>query len=523
MIIALLPALALGALAFRALRNEEAAVRREMQLELERAASRTRELYAAELSAERPAFSDQIDVTAELPSARRSPSGACAWSDRARILRECPDAVNESGRFVWPLVALDPRTEPRPSREVIAKWLREHGARMASAERAATRLELAKLGLGDLGVLLDGHASSPAQSYLEPRRRAMVAGEKRIVWDDASSRGALELASEGRYRGVVVHPGSLSRAIAAGWPPLGDGMAARLVVGREPRGEPTVELLRGGAWLVIGWADADKVARTAERSRAIVIGAAVAAGVVALLLAALLYGRMRAERRLSALRTDFVAAVSHELRTPIASLRMLSELLAEGRVEASERSSYETALAREAKRLGDTVERLLGFSRMEAKKHVDARSLGSVADVVAQAIDTFEERHPEAAPVTRRLEPISAAIDADGLRMAIDNLLANAHKYAPDGKPYEVSVAGDGDWVRIAARDHGPGIARRDQERIFRPFERVDERLSRATEGSGIGLSLVRHVAKSHGGSATVQSTPEKGATFVLRIPRGKP
>jgi two-component system phosphate regulon sensor histidine kinase PhoR len=122
------------------------------------------------------------------------------------------------------------------------------------------------------------------------------------------------------------------------------------------------------------------------------------------------------------LRTDFVAAVSHELRTPIASLRMLSELLAEGRVEPEERPDIEQALAREARRLGDTVERLLGFSRMEAGKKSMAREPRKVAEVVSAAIDTFEERHPECVPVERRLdEAASAPIDADAVRMVISS------------------------------------------------------------------------------------------------------
>jgi two-component system phosphate regulon sensor histidine kinase PhoR len=81
-----------------------------------------------------------------------------------------------------------------------------------------------------------------------------------------------------------------------------------------------------------------------------------------------------------------------------------------------------------------------------------------------------------------------------------------------------VRLTGDHRRVTLSVRDHGPGITRGDQKRIFQPFERADDRLSAATEGSGIGLSLVQHVARSHGGRAWVDSSPGKGATFVIEI-----
>ncbi len=215
-----------------------------------------------------------------------------------------------------------------------------------------------------------------------------------------------------------------------------------------------------------------------------------------------------------------MAAVSHELRTPIASMRMLAELLEEGRVEPDEQAEVFEALAREARRLGETVDRLLGFSRMAAGRYAIERAEARVAEVVAASVDTFEERHPELPPVERALdEGVIAAIDAGQIRLAVDNLLANAAKYAPGGAPYLVRVAREGAGVALTVGDHGPGVARRDQARIFEPFERADDRLSRATEGSGIGLSLVQHVARAHGGRAFVKSEPGGGAAFTLWVP----
>jgi signal transduction histidine kinase len=262
------------------------------------------------------------------------------------------------------------------------------------------------------------------------------------------------------------------------------------------------------------------VARHASRSRRILAALGGFATLAAFGLAALLFARMRAARRSSALRTDFVAAVSHELRTPIASMRMLAELLEESRVEPEEQREVFEALARESRRLGETVDRLLGFSRMAAGRYVIERAEARVAGPVAASIDTFEERNPELPRVEREIdEGLAASIDAAQIRLAVDNLLANAKKYAPGGTPYRVSVRRDAGGVAVTVADRGPGIARRDQGRIFEPFERADDRLSRATEGSGIGLSLVQHVARAHAGRAFVASEPGRGAAFTIWIP----
>jgi signal transduction histidine kinase len=287
-------------------------------------------------------------------------------------------------------------------------------------------------------------------------------------------------------------------------------------------GEPLRATIEIAPALAIRLSPADRaaVAARAERSRGILAGIFAGATALALLLAAALFARVRAARRLSALRTDFVATVSHELRTPIASVRMLAELLDEGRVEAAEQREVVEALTREARRLGETVERLLSFSRMEASRDVRSRAPASVAGVVSASIDAFEQQSLGAPPVARELDAAAeASVDAAQIRVAVDNLLANARKYAPEGGPYKVSVRRERDGVAIAVADRGPGIKRRDQRRIFEPFERGDDRLSQATEGSGIGLSLVRHVARAHGGRVSVESEPGKGATFTIWIP----
>ncbi|MEZ4439342.1 MAG: HAMP domain-containing sensor histidine kinase [Polyangiaceae bacterium] len=553
LLVAALPATALGVLGYRALQNEEAGLKREMSLIAERTARDAGDevergieaveraqrpepmpawldhvvLAKARLSAPRSAASDEPseDCKKAADARKKGADEAARRAAEERIVRDCPTLRNSRGRYLWPLLALTPASGVAPAR--ILAWLEEHGARLAAVERAALTQEIATGGFDDttraaLMQALDTGADELGSHLLVEHRAALTAGVTPILWRNDTSRGALWQREDGSYEGYVLHLGSLQRAVAAGWPPRPADYAAKVVVGSQPvaaSGLPlaSAQALLGQIHLVVGHPRPQAVA---ARSKLILASVSLAASLLAVALAALLFSRMRRARALGALRTDFVAAVSHELRTPIASMRVLAELLAEGRAEEDELPEIHAALVAEAKRLGTTVDRLLSFSRMEAGKATTARQRVNVGEVAREAIARFESRHPEAAPVTAEIdEEVVAAADPHGLGMALDNLLLNARKYAPEGMPYEVSVSRLRDRVRVAVRDHGPGIARRDQKRIFAPFERADDRLSAATEGSGIGLSLVRHVAKSHGGDAEVESTPGEGACFVIWLP----
>jgi two-component system phosphate regulon sensor histidine kinase PhoR len=558
-----LPAAAALVVALRAVRSEESALREQLRLELEHAAALVRDqaivdlhevgkrvargetgeplpfadrvrvgvdgelLSPASASAPRPR-TDRKDGCVEAMRAMRAP-GPGAAPARARLLRDCEEARDEHGRHLWLVVALDDASRAEVGVDRLAAWLDRNARALGAAEAAAARLELeAAPGLTAterarlLAKLAPSDGAERIARLCEPRRASVRAGAPRLEWRDRVSAGWLTRLADGSMEGYVVHSASVERALGGGWLTMAGARAEIRTAARDEA--PVVALWQGGIELVVRWVDPAEPGRRAARSRGVLFGAAALAALLAATLAAILFARMRAARRLSALRTDFVAAVSHELRTPIASVRMLAELLAEGRAEPGERDEMYQALAREARRLGETVERLLGFSRMDAGKSALRRTPMEVAPIVAEALDAFEAREPAMPPVTRKLAGgLVSAVDAASLRMALDNLLGNARKFAPQGTPYEVVVERAADGVRVAVTDRGPGIARRDQKRIFRPFERADDRLSRATEGSGIGLSLVEHVARSHGGRVRVESEPGRGATFELWLPATAP
>lgn len=231
-------------------------------------------------------------------------------------------------------------------------------------------------------------------------------------------------------------------------------------------------------------------------------------------IAFVLFVRGQRQKRLAELRTDYVAAVSHELRTPLASVRMFSELLEAEAIPLDERREVELSLANEARRLHGTLERMLRFGALSRGKLAAERTPTALRPVLDAAAARGGPR-----VVVEADAALEASIDAGLVGHALDNLVGNANKYAPEGAVV-LRAARDGKDVVIDVVDQGPGLDSKARRKIWRPFERADDRLSRATQGTGVGLALVDGIARAHGGRATVASKPGAGATFTLRFPQ---
>ncbi len=245
------------------------------------------------------------------------------------------------------------------------------------------------------------------------------------------------------------------------------------------------------------------------------------AGVLTILLAA------ETERRASALKSEFVANVSHELKTPLALVRMFAEMLQSGRVASDEkRAEYLDIIVRESERLSGLIENVLDFARVERGRASYDFALGDVGEVVKRAVSVYRYR-AEREGVEVRLTADEALpeveIDERAVELVVINLLDNALKYAPEGKTIHVEVAKQKDGVAVSVRDEGPGIPKAEKSRIFERFVRgatAKPKEGRSpVRGSGIGLSLVRHIVESHGGRAWVEGTAGEGATFVFTLP----
>ncbi len=229
------------------------------------------------------------------------------------------------------------------------------------------------------------------------------------------------------------------------------------------------------------------------------------------------------EARLSRLKTDFVSSVSHDLRTPLTSIRMFSETLRAGRYESDEeRHEFLQIIIEESERLSRLTERILDFSRMEAGKKSYRKSPTDISCLAQHALKAMQPAIDAASfevdvQVQDGLPRVP--VDRDAMVEVLINLYSNAIKYSPESNWMGVLITGDGHEVRIAVRDTGIGIRKVDHQRIFEKFFRVDNRRASEVGGSGIGLSLVKHIVDNHGGAIEVDSTPGRGSTFTIRLP----
>lgn len=334
--------------------------------------------------------------------------------------------------------------------------------------------------------------------------------------------GALVSAQPGAAHGFVTTEASLVRAPEE--LRLDDPRFVAQVVGEPPSGRKATQAfapITDGLGVLVSLRDEAAVTRERVMVERLLLSLLAIGIGLAIALSTVLYRRMRATQRTSELRTSFVAGVSHELRTPLASIRMLSELLAEGRVPEAERKEVTDALANETNRLTVTVERFLAYARSERGKLVATREPCELSEIVRARCEAFSTRTGRTVEFTG--EPLDASFDPRQMEIVVDNLLENAAKYAPEGEPYRVTTrAPETGRVTITVDDGGPGVPDAATKRIWGAFERADDRLSTAVSGTGLGLFLVRAIAEAHGGHARVEPSARGGARFVVTIRRSE-
>ena len=249
--------------------------------------------------------------------------------------------------------------------------------------------------------------------------------------------------------------------------------------------------------------------------------------VMALVLVGGSYAAARAiVRELSAVRvqSEFVATVSHEFRTPLAAIRHVSDLLVEGRVkDDNRRQRYYQALQAESERLQRLVETLLDFRRLEDGARPYRMEACQPTVLLADVADRFRiEAARRGYELELAISPDLPRIMADGaaLGLALWNLLDNAVKYSPSCKTVRLEARAEGNGVAILVADRGLGIAKHEERRVFARFVRGASAAASGAGGTGLGLAIVRHIVDAHRGTVALESAPESGTTFIIRIPR---
>jgi signal transduction histidine kinase len=237
----------------------------------------------------------------------------------------------------------------------------------------------------------------------------------------------------------------------------------------------------------------------------------------------LTYRNVSREMNLARLKSDFVANVSHELRTPLALIRLYAETLELGRLNAKEKyQEYFRIIREESERLTALINNILDFSRIEAGRKEYEFKETNLPELVHSTLDsyrfqieqngfTFEEN------IARDIPPVN--VDREAIARSLLNLVNNALKYSKDKKFIGVSLYRSDSCVKLEVLDHGMGIPAAEQDKIFEKFYRCGDPLVHNIKGSGLGLSLVRHIVRAHGGDVQVQSAPEKGSKFTIALP----
>jgi two-component system sensor histidine kinase SenX3 len=239
------------------------------------------------------------------------------------------------------------------------------------------------------------------------------------------------------------------------------------------------------------------------------------------LVLALVEDRTR-ERRVEAIRRDFVANVSHELKTPVGAINLLAEAVREASDDPEAVERFAARMHKEGERLGRLVQQIIELSRLQGDEPLEAPAPVKVDEIVARAIDAsaIDASAKEITVVHAGERDLEVLGSAEQISLAVGNLVANAVAYSSDGSKVSVAARPTGEMVEITVTDQGIGIPASELERIFERFYRVDPARHRSTGGTGLGLSIVKHVAASHGGEVRVWSAPGQGSSFTLTLPR---
>jgi signal transduction histidine kinase len=358
-------------------------------------------------------------------------------------------------------------------------------------------------------------------------------------------RGVVGLIADAEHVRATIVPGAVEKVLSKYWGERAD----RLLVAVGPEVDSGIEPLyvsegwpedgpdgpKWDSYAQLPWmfssnyvvlrnrnASPEEVARSAFATNMTISGMLSLVLVAGLLLAIRATAR---EKRLSEMKSDFVSNVSHELRTPLASIRVFGEFLGLGRVEDPSRiRKYGEFIESESRRLTQLINNILDFSKIESGAKTYHFERTDVREVVEDVLRTLEVRlrHADARVDWRRPAGEFPVVQADreALAQVVHNLVDNAVKYSKEDRLVEIGAETGSRHVRIWVQDRGVGIAREEQDKIFDRFHRVGSSLVHDVRGNGLGLAIVRHVVRAHGGKVTVDSTLGQGSRFTIHLPR---
>ncbi len=279
-----------------------------------------------------------------------------------------------------------------------------------------------------------------------------------------------------------------------------------------------------------GWRAEARITGEAVRARAADRGERfywwiIGFSVLGILAGALFTSRVvRRQMKLAKLKSGFVSNVSHALKTPLTSIRMFCDMLMSGNVkDQAEQQECLEVIHTETGRLGQLIQQVLDFGRLEARQRAFNWVRGSLGPLVTREAERF--RRAVSLPRERLVVQVAVNLrettfDVDGMREVVANLLSNAYKYSPPhDRRITLTLGPQAGRVLLVVTDNGPGIPPRERRRIFDQFYRADDLLTRTVEGTGLGLTIVRSIVRAHGGRIVVDDAPGGGSRFSVVLP----
>ncbi len=279
--------------------------------------------------------------------------------------------------------------------------------------------------------------------------------------------------------------------------------------------------------LLVTQPELDELERSARREN-FLYGALLAFIVILMLLGAFLLGRdISRESETTRLKMEFVHNISHELKTPLTLIRLYGETLQrkENLPEEERKESYEI-ITKESERLSHLINNVLDFSRIDMGRKEFHFSKGSLAETVRDALDSYRYHlEKKGFKVTDQIDPglPEMNFDEEAIASVFVNLLGNAMKFSAERKEVIVRLFRRGESAVLQVEDRGIGISRQDLGEIFERFYRAKHNVVSETRGSGLGLTLVKHITEAHGGTVEVESEPGKGSVFSVILPLSGP
>ena len=237
----------------------------------------------------------------------------------------------------------------------------------------------------------------------------------------------------------------------------------------------------------------------------------------------LVYRNLRKALQLAQAKSDFVSNVSHEIRTPLSLISMFAETLQMNRVrDEGKKKEYYKVIGQEANRLASIVNKILNFSKMEANKKVYQFKDEDLNNIITDVLKIYEyhlKNNGFDYEIVKNQEKLPVSVDKSAIEEAIINLIDNAMKYSGENQSITIETGVEGEYAFVSVKDQGIGISKNDKIHIFDKFYRAGKGEVHNTKGTGLGLTLVKHIVDAHKGKIDLVSQLGEGSTFRVLIP----